>query len=291
MATFVTASALTPALAQNVFALKNITPATLENLRAKEGGIIDSIEVAIGDEVTPNQILARLDHDRQLHLYNTTKLRHENRGQLEIAEGDLMEKSAGLEEMRDRFRRRQVSENQVQQSEGQAKTSRGKLEQAKMFGELAKLEFLQAEKALEKRFFRSSIHGTVIDIARVKGQKAAEGDIVVTVADLSEMSSEIPMTKESLSALSTNTSLPVRIPGLNATRVARIESITEIKDSKSGEQMVRVVFSNPTPHQMLKNQICEILLPEGVKAVNIAKEAPPAAKPPADKKPAQAAKG
>lgn len=284
-----TAGALVPVSAQNLFTLKDIKPATMETLRAREGGVVDSIEVAIGDEVTPNQILARLDHDKQLHTYNTTKLKAENKGQLEIAEGDLMEKSAGLEEMRDRFRRRQVSENQVQQSEGQAKTSRGKLEQAKMFAELAKLEFLQAEKALEKRFFRSTIRGTVIDIAREKGQKAAEGDIVVTVADLSEMSSEIPMTKESLAALSTNTSLPVRIPGLNATRVARIESISEIKGSKSGEQMVRVVFSNPTPHQMLKNQACEILLPEGVKALNIAKEAP-AAKPAAEKKPAAAAK-
>lgn len=281
---------MTPVLAQNFFALKEVKPATMETLRARENGVIDSIEVAIGDDVTPNQILARLDHDKQLHTYNTTKLKADNKGQLEIAEGDLMEKNAALEEVRDLFRRRQVSENKVQQSEGQAKTSRGKLEQAKMFVELAKLEFLQAEKALEKRFFRSTIRGTVIDIARVKGEKAAEGDVVVTVADLSELSSSIPMTKESAAALSTNTNLPVRIPGLNATRIARIESISDIKGSKSGEQMVRVVFSNPTPHQMLKSQICEVLLPEGVKALNLAKEAPPAQKPDAAKKPTPAAK-
>jgi len=280
---------MTPVFAQNLFTLKEVQPSTVESLRAKEAGVLDSIEVAIGDEVTPNQILARLDHDRQLHAYNTTKLKSENKGQLEIAEGDLMEKSAGLEEMRDRFRRRQVSQNQVQQSEGQAKTSRGKLEQAKMFVELAKLEFLQAEKNLEKRFFRATIRGTVIDIARVKGQKAAEGDVVVTVADLSELASSIPMSKESAAALSTNTSMPVRIPGLNATRIARVESISDIKGSKSGEQMVRLVFSNPTPHQMIKDQICEVLLPEGVKALNLAKEAPPA-KPGATKKPTPAAK-
>jgi multidrug efflux pump subunit AcrA (membrane-fusion protein) len=286
----VIAGAVVPAFAQNFFALKEVQPATMETLRAREGGVLDSIEVAIGDEVTPKQILARLDHDKQLHTYNAAKLRADNRGQLEIAEGDLMEKSAGLEEMRDRFRRRQVSDNQVQQSEGQAKTSRGKLEQAKMFVELAKLELLQAEKALEKRFFRATIQGTVIDISRAKGEKAAEGDIVVTVADLSELSSGIPMTKESAAALSTNTSLPVRIPGLNATRIARVESISDIKGSKSGEQMVRVVFSNPTPHQMLKNQVCEVLLPEGVKALNLAKEAPPAKPDSAKKPPASAAK-
>lgn len=282
---------MTPSVfAQNLFAAKEVQPSTMETLRAKENGVLDSVEVAIGDDVTPNQILARLDHDKQLHAYNMAKLKAENRGALEIAEGDLMEKTAGLSEMRERFRRRQVSQNQVQQSEGQAKSSKGKLEQAKLFVELAKLEFLQTEKALEKRFFRTTIKGTVIDIARVKGEKAGEGDLVVTVADLSEMSTNIPMTRESAAALSTNTSMPIRIPGLNATRVGRVESISDIKGSKNGEQMVRVVFSNPTPHQVLKNQVCEILLPEGVKALNLAKEAPPAAKPDAAKKPTPAAK-
>ncbi len=136
--------------------------------------MLDSVGVAIGDEVTPNQILAKLDHDKQLHTYNMAKLKADNKGQLEIAEGDLMEKTAGLYEMRERFRRRQVSQNQVQQSEGQAKASRGRLEQAKMFNELAKLELLQAEKALEKRFFRTTIKGTVIDVARTKGEKGGK---------------------------------------------------------------------------------------------------------------------
>lgn len=284
------ACATTSIVAQNFVPLKEVQPATMDTLRAKEGGVLDSVDVSIGDQVMPNQILAKLDHDKQLHTYNTAKLKAENKGQLEIAEGDLMEKTAGLTEMRERFRRRQVSQNQVQQSEGQAKASKGKLEQAKMFVELAKLEFLQAEKALEKRFFRSTIQGTVIDVAKTKGEKAAEGELVVTVADLTELSSNIPMTAESAASLGSTTSMPVRIPGTNITRIARIDSVIPIKGSKTGEQMVRVVFGNPTPHKYVRNQVCEILLPQGVKALSIAKEAPPAAKPDATKKPTPAAK-
>lgn len=285
-----TACATVPVFAQSFVPLKEVQPATMDTLRAKEAGVLDSVDVAVGDQVTPNQILAKLDHDKQLHIYNTAKLKAENKGQLEIAEGDLMEKSAGLTEMRERFRRRQVSQNQVQQSEGQTKASKGKLEQAKMFAELAQLELLQAEKALEKRFFRSTIQGTVIDVAKVKGEKAADGELVVTVADLSELSSNIPMTAESAASLGSTTSLPVRIPGTNITRIARVDSVVPIRGSKSGEQMVRIVFGNPTPHKFVKNQACEILFPQGVKALSIAKEAPPAAKPDATKKPTPAAK-
>ena len=285
-----TACATVPVFAQSFVPLKEVQPATMDTLRAKEAGVLDSVDVAVGDQVTPNQILAKLDHDKQLHVYNTAKLKAENKGQLEIAEGDLMEKSAGLTEMRERFRRRQVSQNQVQQSEGQTKASKGKLEQAKMFAELAQLELLQAEKALEKRFFRSTIQGTVIDVAKVKGEKAADGELVVTVADLSELSSNIPMTAESAASLGSTTSLPVRIPGTNITRIARVDSVVPIRGSKSGEQMVRIVFGNPTPHKFVKNQACEILFPQGVKALSLAKEAPPAAKPDATKKPTPAAK-
>ncbi len=154
LATLVASTAITtPVFAQNLFAFKEVQPATIETLRAKEGGVMDSIEVAIGDDVTPNQILARLDHDKQLHSYNMAKLKADNRGALEIAEGDLMEKPPVCRKCAKRFRRRQVSQNQVQQSEGQTKSSKGKLEQAKLFSDLAKLEFLQAERGSRKTLF------------------------------------------------------------------------------------------------------------------------------------------
>ena len=233
--------------AQNPFALKDIQPSTINSIRAKESGVVFSVEISLGDEVNPGQILARLDHERQLHTYNTAKVRAENRSGIDIAEGDLMEKSANLTEMQNRFRRRQVSEAQVKQAEGQQKSSQGKYDQAKMFAELAKLEFELAERMLEKRFMRASIKGTVIEIAKAQGEKAAEGDIVITVADLSELSAGIPMSSESAAALSPNASMPVRLAGSNITRIARVQSITALPKGAKGEQMVRIVFDNPNP--------------------------------------------
>ncbi|HRJ73476.1 MAG TPA: HlyD family efflux transporter periplasmic adaptor subunit [Terrimicrobiaceae bacterium] len=271
--------------AQNPFALKDVQPATMDSIRAKEAGVVFTVEVSIGDEVNPGQILARLDHERQLHTYNTAKVRAENRSGIDIAEGDLMEKSANLTEMQNRYRRRQVSEAQVTQAQGQQKSSQGKYDQAKMFAELAKLEFELAERMLEKRFLRASIKGTVVEIAKARGEKAAEGDVIVTVADLTELSAGIPMSSESAAALSPNASLPVRLAGSNITRIARVQSITALPKGAKGEQMVRIVFDNPNPARPLASQVCEVLLPEGVKALTIAKEPAPAPKSEPAKKP------
>jgi len=245
---------------------------------------MEVVEVKLGDKVSERQVLARLDHDRQLHAYNVAKARADNLGAVMIAEGEVQEKSAALEEMNLKFRRRQVSASQVSQSAGQARAAQGRLEVARMNAELADLELKLAEKMLERRFIRSALEGTVIEIARTPGDRVGEGDVVVTVADVNWMTALIPMTKESAAALSESAAVPVRLAGSSVTRVAQVIGMTPMPHATKGEQMVQISFANADPFSLSPQQAYEVLLPQNLKTAPIAKQAPLPPKPEAAKK-------
>jgi multidrug efflux pump subunit AcrA (membrane-fusion protein) len=272
---FALLTVVTDGWSQVSFALSDVKPHVLQMHRAREAGVMDSVEVRIGDSVGEGQILARLEHDRQLHAYHVAKAKAENKGGLTIAEGELQEKNAALEEMNMKYRRRQVSAAQVSQSQGQAKAAQGRLEQAKMNAELAELELALAEKLLERRFIRCTFKGTVVEIARNPGDRTAEGDVVVTVADLSWMTAVIPMTKESAAALAGNAAFPVKMAGSSVTRMAQVVGVTPMPHGTKGEQMVQIAFANSDPFFLFKQKAYEVLLPANLKTAPLAKQAPP----------------
>lgn len=260
-------SPATSSWAQMAHAMDTLKPQNVETQTARDSGFLDVVDVKIGDEVVAGQLLMKLDHERQLHAYNVAKLRAENRSGIEIAEGELREKYAVLDDVKIRFRKRQASDGQLEQAQAQAQVANGKLSQAKLALELAKLEFELAEKLLENRYVRSPINGTVVDIAKRRGDKVNQGDIVVTVADMTTISAELPVTLDSAKNLAVGDTIPVRLAGTQLIRNARVEAISPLAHSQSGEKVVRVVFDNMRPQDALSNLNIEALLPPGLKSV------------------------
>jgi len=258
--------------AQETFALGNVQPEAVKTVLAREAGIVETLETALGARVTKGQILMKLDHERQLNAYLAAKLRSENQSGIEIAEGELREKNASLNETLEKFRRRQVNENHVEQAQGQAQVARAKLTQARMMLEMTKLEYALAEKLLENRYVRSPIDGTVIEITKPDGTRVGAGDPVMTVANLDELSTDIPVTKDSLASLAVGSSIPVRIAGSDTLRQGRIAAITPVEGAKNGEHTVRLVFENMRPTTPIAALALEAILPPSVRP------APPAPK-------------
>lgn len=264
-----------PVWAEIPFPLKDVQPSVIEPLKAREAGVIDEVSVRLGDEVEPGQIVARLEHDRQLHAYNVARVRHENEGVIDVAEGELKDKAALLDDMRRRYRRKAVSETQVAQAEAQYQIANGKLKQARATQKLAELELQLAEKLLERRFVRSTIRGTVITINRTPGDKAGEGDPVVVIADARLLSAVLPVTDEAAARLAREGSLLVKIGGTTATRVAQVAGVVP---GANGSKLVRIVFGNDDPSVAKARQAYDVVLPAGIKPIPPVKEP---ARPPA----------
>ncbi|MEX1117240.1 MAG: efflux RND transporter periplasmic adaptor subunit [Terrimicrobiaceae bacterium] len=266
--------------AQEVLTLGKIQPESVRTLMAREAGIVETVETTIGAKVAKGQILMKLDHERQLNAYLAAKLRSENQSGIEIAEGELRDKNASLNEILERFRRRQVNQNHVEQAQGQAQVARAKLTQARMMLEMTKLELALAEKLLENRFVRSPLDGTVIEITKVEGARVGAGDPVMTVANMDELATEIPVTQDSLGSLAVGASMPIRVAGSETVRQGRIVAISPLEGAKNGEHTVRVVFENMRPTVPIAALALETILPPAVRPAPPApaKEEKPAAK-------------
>jgi hypothetical protein len=89
----------------------------------------------------------------------------------------------------------------------------------------------------------------------------------MTVANLDELATEIPVTKESAAALAVGSSIPIRLAGSEVVRQGRITAIDPMENAKNGEQKVRVVFENLRPTIPIAALSLEALLPKGVKSV------------------------
>ena len=264
--------------AQEVLPLQVVEPSAVSVVTSREPGFLEALEVSLGDRVQEGRLLAKLDHERQLHAFLTAKVRAEDRSGIQIAEGELREKNANLSDVQNRHRRRQAEDEDVEKAMGQVQVARGKLEQARVNMELDKLALELAEQLLENRHIRAPIAGTVVNISIPKGGRVNPGDPVVTIADMENLTTSIPISKDSLGRVAVGSSIPVRMPGSEILHYAQIESIDPIEGAPDGQHAMKLIFKNMSPKTPLAALALEAVLPEGVKTAPVEKPKPPATK-------------
>lgn len=267
---FLLGYAVVVAHANEPFALNEVRPAAVHTLHSKDTGPIEVLRAASGAQVKQGEILLELEHARQLHAYKVASLRAKDKSNIRIAEGEVKTRQASLEELRQRARRRLATTEQVSRAEGELEMSQGKLEQARLQDAIQQLDLEVARENLENRFIRSPIDGTVITVNKLEGERANQGEHVITVADLSQVTGEIPLLAKGAEALRVGGNLPVRLAGGSITRLATIEGIENHPLGKDGEKLIRIVLPNLSPNEDLSAQNYEVVLPQGAEPADLA---------------------
>ena len=221
------------------------SPSAVLSLRARDAGILDEILIAKGDKVFKGQVLTRLDHYRQSYALEVTKRRLENRKGVTMAEADLREKEANLEEAKGKYKRRQISDAQMVGAITQWELAKCRLELAQEAMEQVKLDLDLANRALEDRYVKTPIDGKVMDILKTAGERITVGDVVVTVGDFSRLKAEVSLSKEAAAKLVAGGLMAVKTSPAGRLVEAHIESITAVPNSAKGEQLIKLVFDNP----------------------------------------------
>lgn len=278
---FLLAGCAGTAMAQTTLAVSKVQPSVVMFGYCREGGQVETWEAKPGEKVSKGQLILKFDHARQLHAYESAKLRAESDAQLQSALGDLKQKQAALADSENRFKRRMIPKEVHDQAIGESDISRGKLTQAELNRKLSRLDLELAEKMLELRYIRSPMDGVLISIATAPGERAAQGDKTVVVADTDEVVSEMPLSGTFLNTLQEGATFPVRLAGSTISHSAKVVSILPMAGAKAGEKVVKLVFANADKTIPLNSQNYDILLPEGAKAATPPK---PPASPPAAKK-------
>lgn len=239
---------------------------------AWEGGLVETWHVKIGDQVKAGDLVVSLEHDRQLHSFETAKLRAANTAPLESVLGELKKKEAALSEGETRFRRRQINEEQLHILEGDAAIARAALKQSNLNQKLAQLDMELAEKLLERRYIRSPIDGTVVAIADSPGQQTSAGKAVVTVSDFSTLAVEVPLSGQGLSSLGTGDNFILKTSS-GGQRVARVLSVQALPGGTPSSRLVKLLFANSLPGAP---ESFQVLLPEGIESAPAAAGKPAA---------------
>ncbi len=253
--------------------LKKVEPSQVVRLHGKGGGTLESVQVKLGDSVKVDQVLGWLDHTRELHASRVSKLRAENKGPVRSAEGELKKFHANLDDVRTRHRRRLANDAELLRNEADVQIAEGKLEQARTQQEIYQLEAELADKALQDRFFKSPIAGTVVAVAKIEGEAVRSGDMVFTVADFNRLATTLFLPEEALEKLKVGGYLPVQLADTNIFRLGQIESVSA---SEKGLQAVRLVFPNLAPGSPPEESPYEVRLPEGIEPSDPpAESAPP----------------
>ena len=236
--------------AQITIAPKQLNGQNMVELYAQDAGVLETMGVAVGDQVSKGQVLAKLDDEKHVYNWKVALLKADNNGVTRIAQGEMVERTSLLAEARERLRRRQISEQYVRSLEGRLETTVGKVELAEMADKIADLDLEIAKNALQRRYIRSTVDGVVVAIGKPERSKVAQGEVVITVADLNNLSADLPMTPELMAAFEQRKSVPVLFGPGKEPILAQVISVKQV-DKKKGEkaaQIAQLIFPSLLPH-------------------------------------------
>ena len=235
---------------QVLIGAKQMNGQNMVDLSSQDAGVLEVLGVSVGDQVSKGQVLAKLDDEKQIYTWKVASLKADNHGVTRLAQGEMIERSALLSEARERLRRRQISEQYVRSLEGRVETTLGKVELAELADKIADLDLEMAKNALQRRYIRSTVDGVVVAINKPERSKIAQGDVIVTVADLNNLSADLPLTPELMAAFEQHKAVPVLFgPGKSPilAQVINIKHLAAKKKGEKGTQVAQLIFPSLLP--------------------------------------------
>lgn len=249
------------AQAQIVIAPKQMHNPKLVSLYSADVGVMEAMGVQVGDQVSKGQILAKLDDEKHIYAWKVAALKADNRSVTRIALGEVQERQALLAEAKERLRRRIISEQYVTSLEGKYETALGKMEAAEMADQIADLDLEMARNALLRRYIRSTVDGVVVEIAKPERSKVAQGDTVITIADITELTAELPITPELQKAFESGQAVPVTFGPGKTVYNARVINLKSNGDKKKPGQLAQLIFPSLLP-QPFADAVTVVVPPE-----------------------------
>lgn len=220
----------------------------IEEIRAKENGVLEQLSVVVGDRVREGDLLGHLEDSRQRHAYEVAKLQKEDDSNVRVAEATLSMRSAELREEEAKMRRRQASDNDVQKALAQVSMAEARRDSAVISQRQRELQYQQALHNLEQRRVRAPMDGIILDVREGPGSNVRAGDHIITIIDPARVRMNTAMPVTAARSLQLGQAIPVRQGSSGMHRLARVTSIKPDPDSETGEQIVTLSMDHP-PNQ------------------------------------------
>jgi RND family efflux transporter MFP subunit len=222
-----------------------LEPSRRIDLAPAESGLIDEIQIAEGDRVTVDQVLASLDKEVLVITREIAAAAAAAVGRHDAAVADVRLRETRLQKLRELRAQGHASIDEIQRAEAELTAAQGQRRDIEEQQQIDRLEVRKAEALIERRLIRSPIDGVVTKLHREQGEYVTPvAPTVVTVTQLHPLRAVFNLPHGYSSRLRPGSSIELKLLDHGATAAGRIELISPIIDADSGTVRVKVLIDN-----------------------------------------------
>ena len=247
---FVTFKLLAIAIIMSSSAQAQITrsftePFQRSEVSAAELGIVESVDVRVGDSVQANQLLGQLNSGVLIESRRLAQHRAESTAKVDAAEADLKLKQKMYENLKPLLLEGHTNPTEVDRAKTEYEQARASFRVASDETTEAKIELSRIEAQIRQRQIRSPIDGIVVDIHRRPGEYLPSSDPrFATVVDISKLRARFFVDTVVAQRLRRGDTLDVLIGAQQRRSVSVIEFVSPITESQSGTVRIDVLIDN-----------------------------------------------
>ena len=210
-------------------------------------GVMESVQVKVGQRVTSGQNLGALDCEVLRVQRKISQTKSEASSELEAAKAELQVRQSLYE----RYLALRKDSNEASEVEVNRKRADMEIQQAKVRSVeenqiLQKLEVDLLDAQLRQRLFTSPIDGVVVDVDVEQGDFVAPGQTksLMTIVDIDRLRATFHVPSREAASLVTDQNITLELTDTASQIAGKIEHVSPVTDPRTGTVLVRVIIPN-----------------------------------------------
>ncbi len=212
---------------------------------APEIGVISEILVKEGDQVLPQQVLARLDDEVLQASLNVARAAKDALGARRTAETELLTRQKQLDSYRSLFEEGNATQRELDRAEGDYQQAVSRLQTVREELEVRRLEYERVKAQLRQRQLESTIDGYVLAIEKAVGEFVSPTDpIVMHIVHLKTLKAVFSVPADAARRLKPGQQVDLKVGYELRECSGVIEFLSPIADPESNTVRVKVRIPN-----------------------------------------------
>lgn len=231
------------------------------DIATAEAGILKSVDVAEGDQVKADQVVAELQREVLLASLAVARKLKDAKGKLNSAMAELRQKTAYLEKLQKLLAH--ASQEELEKAGLEKEVAEAQLLAVREELEVRELEYQKIEEELERRRMRSPINGVVVRIDKEPGEFVSPAHpVVMTVVQLDPLLAVFSVPPDISNTLTPSQAVKVRIGASSTNTEAIVHFLSPVMDAQSGTVLLKVRIPNPAG-RLRAGEKCRLVVGSG----------------------------
>lgn len=241
-----------------------LEPWKTSNVACVEPGLLESLQVELGERVSVGQPLARLEASALVTQLAIVEAQAAALGRQIAARADTQLNQRRVEALQAARENRYSSQSELERAQADLSISQGRLTAEIEEQEVLRLQVARLKHQIAQRTVVAPIPGIVSKFHRELGEYVSPtAPEILQIVDVSRLRASFFLQVVEVKSLPKNGQVQVRLDDGNET-MAEVEYVSPVSDGESALIEVRVLIDNPD--LKILGSRCALLLPDGLRS-------------------------